>query len=170
MSATRTAGHPQRTRQIRAAIVLIVALAFLGGAFYQAYSYIQDDSETPTTLASDCATGTAEQPIAKPSTVIVNVYNATDTVGLAAGVARSMRERGYEVGEIDNDPLEKSIKGVAEIRYGDSGRAAARSVRLAVRDAKLINDKRTDETVDLVIGDGYEKLSPAPTCATRAAG
>ena len=100
----------------------------------------------------------------------MNVYNATDTVGLAAGVARSMRERGYEVGEIDNDPLEKSIKGVAEIRYGDSGRAAARSVRLAVRDAKLINDKRTDETVDLVIGDGYEKLSPAPTCATRAAG
>ena len=157
MSATRTAGHPQRTRQIRAAIVLIVALAFLGGAFYKAYSYIQDDSETPTTLASDCATGTAEQPIAKPSTVIVNVYNATDTVGLAAG-------------EIDNDPLEKSIKGVAEIRYGDSGRAAARSVRLAVRDAKLINDKRTDETVDLVIGDGYEKLSPAPTCATWAAG
>lgn len=168
MAARITAGSTRRTRQTRAVVTLLLALALLGGAFYKAYSYIQDDNGSPQAKASDCATGTAERPIAKPSTVTVNVYNATKTVGLAADVAAKLRARGYVIGEVDNDPLSKKITGSAEIRYGDSGRAQARSARLAIKDAKLVNDKRTDETVDLVIGAKYKELSALPKCASSS--
>lgn len=167
MAAPIVAGRTRRTRQIRATVTLLLALAFLGGAFYTAYSYIQNDARSPQAKASDCATGTVDKPIAKPSTVTVNVYNATSTAGLAAEVARKLKQRGYQIGEIDNDPLKKKVTGSAEIRYGDSGRAQARSARLAIKDAKLVNDKRTDETIDLVIGAKYQDLSAPPTCKSN---
>lgn len=164
------AGAPRRTRQIRATAVLLLTLAFLGFAFYKAYSYISDDpDEGPTTTVAsvDCVTGSEQAPVAKVSATVVNIYNATTTTGLAASVADQMRERGYQIGEIANDPLRRSIEGVAEIRYGggDVGPTHARAARLAVRDAELVRDKRADNTVDLVLGNGFEVLSPLPKCA-----
>ncbi|CCH75221.1 conserved hypothetical protein [Nostocoides australiense Ben110] len=170
MAAQLTAGTPRRVRQIRAAVVLLLALAFLGGAFYKAYSYIQEDTSPESAKASDCMTGTAQKPIAKVSDAKVNVYNATSTPGLAAKVAGQLRERGYSVVEIDNDPLKKKVKGTGEIRYGTPGVPFARAVRLALNDAKFVNDKRTDSTIDLVIGDKFTELSPPPTCSSATAG
>lgn len=167
MAAPIVAGRRRRTRQIRAAATLLLALIFLGAAFYKAYSYIQDDTTSPTVKAGDCITGTAEQPVAKPSTVTINVYNATTTAGLAAKVAATLRERGFTVAEIDNDPLDKKITASAEIRYGDTGRPAARTARLMVKDAKMVNDKRTDETVDLVLGEAFTTLADLPSCSPK---
>ena len=58
MAAPIVAGRTRRTRQIRATVTLLLALAFLGGAFYTAYSYIQNDARSPQAKASDGATGT----------------------------------------------------------------------------------------------------------------
>lgn len=163
MTAPIVAGHPRRMRQIRAAVSLLVALAFLAFAFYKAYGYLKTDQGT-TTTASSCMTGSAKAPIALPKDTTVNVYNATTQAGLAAEVARKLRDRGFKVGEVDNDPLKKKISGVGEIRYGTSGREEARAVSVALPDAKRVNDKRTDAVVDLAVGAKFDDLAPLPTC------
>jgi len=78
-----------------------------------------------------------------------------------------LRERGFTVAEIDNDPLDKKITASAEIRYGATGRPAARTARLMVKDAKMVNDKRTDETVDLVLGKAFTTLADLPSCSPK---
>ncbi len=164
MPAQVVAGSPRRTRQIRAAVTLLLTLAFLGVAFYKAYSYIQEDTRSPAAAAADCTIGSA----AKPSDTVVNVYNASKRPGLAADVARQLRERGYQVGDIDNDPLKKKVTDPAVIRYGKPGLANARAARLAIKAAKYKQDDRTDTSVDLVLGDSFKALNPQPSCSAKA--
>ncbi len=95
-----------------------------------------------------------------PATVSVNVYNATDTTGLAARTAATMKARGFTVGDVDNDPLDKTIKASAEIRYGPKGKENAQLVRFYVAGAKLVADDRTDASVDLVLGEKFKNVRP----------
>ena len=164
MTAPIVARQPRRMRQIRAALSLLVALAFLAFAFYKAYGYLQSDHGT-TVGSSSCMTGSAKAPVALPKDTTVNVYNATTQAGLAAEVARKLRDRGFVIGEVDNDPLKKKISGVGEIRYGSEGREEARAVSLALPDAKRVNDKRTDAVIDLAVGAKFVDLAAPPTCS-----
>lgn len=95
-----------------------------------------------------------------PATVSVNVYNSTDTTGLAARTAATMKARGFTVGDVDNDPLDKTIKASAEIRYGPKGKQNAQLVAFYVPGAKLVVDDRTDASVDLVLGEKFKSVRP----------
>ena len=50
-----------------------------------------------------------------PATTTVNVYNASSKNGLAARTAAELRERGFVIGEVRNDPLRRKV-AVAEVR------------------------------------------------------
>ncbi len=107
-----------------------------------------------------CVTTTAvpAATLPKPATVSVNVYNATDTSGLAARTAATMKARGFTVGDVDNDPLSKTIKASAEIRYGPKGKENAQLIVFYVPGAKLVADDRTDASVDLVLGEKFKAV------------
>ena len=50
----------------------------------------------------------------------------------------------------------------AEVRYGTSGTASAKLVLTLVKGSKGVKDGRADGSVDLVLGDKFTALTPAP--------
>jgi hypothetical protein len=100
--------------------------------------------------------------------VSVNVYNATDRDGLAAGAAEQLRGRGFRVLTVANDPLHGKVAGPAEVRFGKSGRPGAQVVQRLVKGATAVRDARTDASVDLVLGRTFTTLLPAPAPTTPA--
>jgi hypothetical protein len=101
-----------------------------------------------------------------PAEVRVNVYNATDRRGLAAKVAGQLERRGFDVRKVDNDPLGRTVTGAAEVRHGDDGAAAARTVAAQVGPVVAVPDGRPGGSVDLVVGTGFTALvAPAEAAA-----
>jgi hypothetical protein len=95
-----------------------------------------------------------------PADVTSNVYNATDRTGLAAATAEELKTRGFVIGTVANDPLGKTITGVAEIRHGPKGADAASLMAFYLPGAKLIDDDRADASIDTVLGAGFMDVAP----------
>jgi YbbR domain-containing protein len=94
--------------------------------------------------------------------VTVNVYNATNRTGLAAITASQLRSRGFKIGQITNDPLHEAITASAQVRGSASQLARLQFIGAQVGGTTQAFDHRTNETVDLVLGNGYRQLrSPA---------
>ncbi|WP_226343745.1 LytR C-terminal domain-containing protein [Agilicoccus flavus] len=163
----RVAGRTtEQRRRRRAALVLGSLVAFLVLALAVALLWNQRSGDAGRAPAAPAATCT---PPPAPARVSVNVYNATDRAGLAARAATGMKAQGFAVAAVKNDPLERTVKGPAEVRHGPAGAAAAAVVAARVPGAKLVADRRTDAGVDLVLGSAFTTVSktpatPAPVC------
>ncbi len=174
----------RRRKRVRAAITISIVVLMLFFSFWCAYSYYRAANETaapgaggctdPTTSSAPATTGksTGKPGATKPASpaktpapadITLNVYNATDRDGLAATTASLLDKRGFAVATVSNDPLNKTIKASAEVRHGKSGSAAARVVLGQVKGAKATLDSRSDGSVDLVLGNAFTALAPAPT-------
>ena len=157
----------RRHRRRRAAITLTIVGLLMVGAFWYAATYFQGwvATGTPRSVASSsCHPVTAERSVT-PNVVTINVYNATDRAGLAAAVAKSLQTQGFKVARVTNDPLGKSIDGVGEVRRGQAGTAGGTLAATRLAGAKVVPDGRTDDTVDLVLGNSFTALSLPPTAA-----
>ncbi len=152
--------HRQQNR--RATTTILVVLLMLFFAFWYAYSYYRAsnaDEAAPTT-------GTTCRPfdpkVPTPAVTKVNVYNATSKNGLAARTAAELRERGFVIGTVSNDPLGRKV-AVAEVRYGPAGRTRVALVSpLGGKGTTTRADKRRDTSVDLVLGSSFSTLAPSP--------
>uniref|UniRef100_UPI001304646C LytR C-terminal domain-containing protein n=1 Tax=Kineosporia sp. R_H_3 TaxID=1961848 RepID=UPI001304646C len=111
-----------------------------------------------------CPTPTQTAPPAK--NVTVKVYNASSRTGLARTVAGTLKKRGFQIGEVGNDPQEAKVPGVAVIRHGPAGLEAAKTVAAYI-DGKvtLVPDERVSESVDLVLGKKFTKVRSAAAAA-----
>lgn len=151
----------KRRRQRRTAITMLLTLLLLFSAFWWAWSYMRADDSVanpgPTTTPTSSCEG-----IADPRKVTVNVYNATTTTGLAGRVAGELKDRGFTVGTVANDPMRATIDAPGALRYGDEGRPYATIFKTIIDDPVLLPDTRTDDSVDLVIGDTFTKLNDPP--------
>jgi LytR cell envelope-related transcriptional attenuator len=163
------ASTSRRTRRRRALITLAVVAAMLFGSFWYAYSYYRTANE-PKAASTPACTTTTDTKAPKPSAITVNVYNSTDRNGLAASTAAAVRKRGFTVSTVANDPLQKKIAGTAEVRHGKTSAAAAKTVAALVKGAKIVRDSRTDASVDLVLGEKFVTLAPAPTAPPKSPG
>jgi LytR cell envelope-related transcriptional attenuator len=165
----------RRRRRRRATITLSLVSLMMVGSFVYAAAYFQGwvAAAPPSSLASPpCqAAGVADAADAlTPIAVTINVYNATDRNGLARSVAKSLRIQGFNIGEIANDPLGKRIVGVGEVRHGPLGTAGAILAAKRLPGAKVMLDKRTDDSVDLVLGNRFSALrAPAEVSQTHPA-
>jgi hypothetical protein len=93
----------------------------------------------------------------------VNVYNATTRSGLASSTAGELRERGFVILDVANDPLARQIDGTAEVRANPAQQAAANVVLAQLPDAVFVPDQRAEPTIDLVLGDAFQSLAvPLP--------
>jgi hypothetical protein len=144
-------------RQRRSTIVIVVVLLSLAGAFYYASTYFRDTTPTP----GPCTTELPVTPL-RAADVSLNVYNSTTRKGLAAAVAKGAGTRGFKVKAVGNDPKNAGVKQVAQIRFGPDGAASARLVKTHVPQAVLVNDKRTGDTVDLVVGAAWKSFGKVP--------
>jgi hypothetical protein len=120
---------------------------------------------TPSTL-------TGVRP-ADPATVTVQVFNASKISGQAKTVTNDLRAAGFaSILAAANDPLYPAFDLVcsAEIRYGQAGTAAARTLLMVAPCAQLVLDNRISDSVDLALGNRYTYAPiPAPTTAALKA-
>jgi hypothetical protein len=128
-------------------------------------------ADAPSSKPSPCVTTmvTPAESLPLPSKVRVNVYNATATAGLAGKTAKELGARDFKVVKVANDPRDKKIAGVAQIRYGTKGEAAAQVLLFQVPDAELVNDGRKGRSVDLAMGDAFTELAPVDEVAAAMA-
>ncbi|MEP7368989.1 MAG: LytR C-terminal domain-containing protein [Dermatophilaceae bacterium] len=163
----------RRRQRRRAAITMTLVAVLMFGTFAYAAAYFQGWLSTApnTSQASPACQGQGVADALTPRAMIINVYNATDRDGLAKSVAKSLRSQGFTIGEVTNDPLGRRIVGVGEVRHGRPGNAGAALLAKRLPGAKLVLDKRSDRSVDLVLGSRFTALrAPAgvvPAKATR---
>jgi hypothetical protein len=102
---------------------------------------------------------------APPQQTQVRVLNANGQRGQAAAVASQLLELGFGLaGEAANDPSYPAfdLSCYGQIRFGESGAPAARTLSLLVPCAELVRDTRPDPTVDLALGTEFDELAPSP--------
>ncbi|HET8971569.1 MAG TPA: LytR C-terminal domain-containing protein [Candidatus Nanopelagicales bacterium] len=143
-------------------LVGVLAVALFGAGVGLSVLLRGGDGEgaVPVTTPS-CVTTTTVPGVAlpKPGTVSVNVYNSTDRAGLAAATGVALKGRGFNVGEVANDPLKKNVKASAELRFGTKGEKNAALLVYYVPGAKLVQDDRTDASVDVVLGAKFTSVT-----------
>lgn len=100
----------------------------------------------------------------EPEDITVNVYNATTRTGLAKRTAKELEKRGFTIGEVDNAPpeLDKKVKATGLLMGSEK---AYRNHTLSVlgthvAGAETRTDDRKGKAVDLVLGNGFKKLTP----------
>lgn len=121
----------------------------------------QDDRTDPSV---DLVLGSkfALIPVAAPkaSSVTVNVYNAYVLPGSASELAADLRKRGFKVKSVGNDPDSGYYPDNAvAIRYGAQGEPAARRAKAQFSNVKMVQDKRSGSTIDVVIGSKWTDSS-----------
>ena len=107
----------------------------------------------------------------KPSTITVNVYNATDRAGLAGQTAALLKKRGFAIGKIGNAPaaLQHKVLGTAQVSGNSAAATRMTVLGSEVTGASPVTDLRKDASVDLVLGNGFTALAtPAQEAKTLA--
>ncbi|WP_291280166.1 LytR C-terminal domain-containing protein [Galactobacter sp.] len=101
---------------------------------------------------------------AAPADTTINVYNGTSNEGVAADVADSMKRRGYQIAKVGNaGPQNGQEAGTALVVTGPGTVAQALSVQRQVpKSLVVIQPRRSDGRVDLMLTEGFTSLSSNP--------
>lgn len=99
------------------------------------------------------------------STTKIRVFNANGERGQAAHVASELSDLGFGSAAGDpvaNDPVyvEQNMQCPSQIRFGNNGRSTASALQLVAPCSELIEDKRSDDSVDLALGTVFRDLKP----------
>lgn len=154
----RSAVRPRSGRRPIPPLVFLLVLALAALAVW--WNVFDTEGEQEAEQAQACASASAAPPSLEPNTVTLRVFNGTDRGGLAQEVAAALQERGFVVEEIANDPTEREVTGVGELRHGPRGNEAADFVRLFLPQAGDFPDTRATATVDVVVGPDFAGLAP----------
>ncbi|NKQ55971.1 envelope integrity protein Cei [Amycolatopsis sp. K13G38] len=116
---------------------------------------------TYTTLTHTALDDTAPLP---PDRIAVTVLNASQMRGQAAITTESLRQLGFaQIAPPENDPAYAGVQEAkcrGQIRFGDNGVSAARTLSIVVPCVELVKDTRADASVDLSIGSGFGDVRP----------
>ncbi|WP_103350460.1 envelope integrity protein Cei [Amycolatopsis sp. CA-128772] len=115
---------------------------------------------TFTTLPHNALDDRAPVP---PDKVAYRVLNASGSRGQGGITTTALRELGFAgAAEPANDTAyaNRDAKCRGQIRFGENGSTAARTLSLVVPCAELIQDNRKDASVDLVTGTLFGDLRP----------
>ena len=98
-----------------------------------------------------------------PDKVAVRVFNAASVRGQGSIATTSLKELGFTgTGEPANDAAYegREAKCRGQIRFGENGMAAARTIGLVIPCAELVKDNRKDASVDVVTGTLFGDIRP----------
>lgn len=143
------------------------ALVIVGALFMLALVFIVvalvRDTQAGEKLATGCQSGEipANIELHEPKDVKINVYNATNTAGLAEIIGTDFANRKFQVLKKANDPLKKKVDAVAVLRYGPKAVGSAHLLRAYFLDNAVqeFDAKRKDDVVDVVIGNQFQQLA-----------
>lgn len=165
MGYVRTTGMSTAARRARrrAALVITGLLLALLVVFVVAMAFVQGWISMPGGGGDAAATSavSAPPPALTAAEVSVNVYNAGGIPGAAGRAGDALRQRGFSVATVANDPEGADVPGTAVIRHGPKGLAQAELLLTELPDSvELVDDGRDNASVDLVVGESWEDLPP----------
>jgi hypothetical protein len=144
----------------RARAMILVALLVVA-ALILVLVAIFKDKQSGSIYSNGCPAGAVKvktRPLPVPGQIKINVYNGTNTPGLATAVATEFRNRGFNVVTAGNAPAK--FNGVSKLVYGPKELAAATVVNsyfLGFADSQF-DIKRNNDVVDVTIGSQYTTL------------
>lgn len=152
----------RRRRQRRTLAILFAAFLLVvgGGLYAMAYvaGKVPGSRPTPTSSCTPSPTPTPAQ-----SVFATNVYNSSGRTGVATDMAKALKSRRFEVRSVGNDPYMKKLSDAGEIRFGPAGRPyAEKHLAPLLPGARLVQDGRDDNSVDVAIGDQTPAVSAVP--------
>ena len=122
---------------------------------------------SPAELPVAAAGGAGSSAGAGAPKFTLNVYNSTQRQGLAAHTAAELKQRGFAIGQVTNDPLKENLTVSAQVRGAVSQTAELHEVAAEVPGAQIKTDGRTDPSVDLVLGAGFSVLASTQQVTTE---
>lgn len=123
---------------------------------------------TRSSTASPTCSPLAKPSVAiAPSTIPLRIFNASDTAGLAQDVAIEMKSRQFRVLTAGNYTASATPAAYATITYGAIGKQIALTVAQQVKNPTLVQDDRTDPSVDLVLGPKFALIPVPPPAASH---
>ncbi|HZC25638.1 MAG TPA: LytR C-terminal domain-containing protein [Actinopolymorphaceae bacterium] len=153
----------RRRRRVRGPLTLLFLVALVTGAAWYGYDSVLNVPAAPKPRQV-CATpkNAAKQHISSQG-VTVNIYNASHVSGLAERTAALLRQRGFTVAGVGNDPYHSKVAKV-EVRGRDTKAPEVLLVAEQLDGETRRADHRTNTSVDIILGTKYTGLvSKAPT-------
>ncbi len=183
-------GRPFRRRNHVPVLCLFVALALVTGVVWVvALNQSTEMQEAvacnpPPPPASDSTAAPAslgrQVPPAEMADVMparladtkVQVLNASGQGGQAAEVSGALRDLGFAQPTAANDAVYANgrLECQGQIRFGESGKAAAAAVWLVAPCTELFLDGRPDDSVDLAVGTEFAEFSRSDDIDAMLAG
>lgn len=164
-----TGGRSRRRRPMWVPILIVLAgIAVLFAVGFGLSRLLNGSSTTDAEAIASASAAplpcettmvTAAEILPRSSKVKVNVWNATDRVGLASDVAKVLNARSFTIKKVDNDPLGAVLEGVGQIRYGVNGRANAELLAFYFPGAILVQDDRPKKVVDIALGNAFTEIA-----------
>ncbi|NEW39442.1 envelope integrity protein Cei [Nocardia cyriacigeorgica] len=183
-SASDSRGRPFIRRRLQPWLILVAVLALICTIVWIKALTTEDTDYTAMACNSPSpATGPDAEPQPQLGTRVgpsrledvepaaladtkLRVLNANNQRGQAAHAAAQLGDLGF--GSVPGEPygndsiyVNGDLECMGQIRFGVDGRRAAAAVQLAVPCAELIEDKRADDTVDLVLGSLFRDIQPS---------
>jgi hypothetical protein len=158
------------------ALAFLVGLLVLASLVWWRVIHRSDTEAQAAARASVSATASPTCAIARvttvpePGQVRVDVLNSTNRSGLAHSASSALTHLGFASAGYGNDQTSRApVTGVAEIRFGPSGQAAATLLSFYVPGATLVPITRTTSIIDLALGAKYQTLATRPAAASAMA-
>lgn len=147
----------RRGRHLRSAITLLFLVGILGGAAWFGWREVLGDSTPDRTIQCTTPEPGTKQRI-QATNVVVNVYNAGGTTGLADETAQQLRDRGFQIGLVANAQDEAAEVTRARINGRANDAPEVQLLAAHIRKPERVPDGRLESAVDLVIGDEFPGL------------
>jgi LytR cell envelope-related transcriptional attenuator len=148
------------TRRPLPALIALLALALLTALVWWRVMH-RDDSKA---VAAPCPTHPAAVTLPAPAKVTVTVLNATKRNGIGARTRTDLVVDGFNVPKpAANDSKRAKVPGVAEIRYGATGKKGATLLRYYFPGARMVATASKTSTVVVALGNRYVRVAAAST-------
>jgi hypothetical protein len=142
------------------ALISLLALLLLTALVW--WRVMHRDDGTPA--AAPCPTQAAAETLPAPARITVTVLNATKRNGIGARTRTALVGDGFNVPKpASNDKPKTKVPGVAEIRYGPTGKKGATLLRYYFPGARLVPTAGKTATVVVSLGNKYVRMAPAST-------
>ncbi|MGI5153239.1 LytR C-terminal domain-containing protein [Plantactinospora sp. CA-294935] len=147
----------------RVRALLVVGVLAVIAIVFVAVTLVRD-TQAGKEVASDCQEGDklADTRLRHAKDIKINVYNATETAGLANTVKTDFQNRQFKVLKAGNEPAKKGIDDeVAVLRFGPKGVGSYQVLRayfLNKAEPEFQLDRK-DDVVDVVIGGEFKQLA-----------
>ncbi|MGC5615360.1 LytR C-terminal domain-containing protein [Georgenia sp. Z1491] len=165
----RRAIQQRQTTVIGGLVAVLLLVALVAAAIWAQIlpsPFDREFSADPESATDGGGTGEASQPCPPPGAtarpldeITANVFNATERGGLAGTTAQELAAAGIVVNQQGNW-AGSPITGAVRIIAGAPGVVPAYSVARVFPSAEVTMDDRTDESVDIVLGEAYDSLLP----------